>query len=87
MVTGTRNVVNQTIGKDSPSIPTCQDTPMDSIQRYSFSSAYSLYIKSQSTKISQSKNRAVEIASGIIDAQSVNRRIGTAIISLRERDS
>ena len=81
IVIGTKKVVNQTIGKDNPSIPTCQDTPIDSIQTYSFSSAYSLYIKSQSTKISQSKNSAVEIARGIRDATNVNRRIGTAITS------
>ena len=87
IVIGTRKVVNQTIGNDNPSIPTCHDTPMVSIQTYSFSSAYSLYIKSQSTKISQSKNSAVEIANGIKDATKVNSLIGTAIISFLARDS
>ena len=87
IVIGTRKVVNQTIGNDKPSIPTCHETPIVSIHTYSFSRAYSLYPRSQSTKISQSKNRAVEIANGINDATKVNSLIGTAITSFLARDS
>ena len=34
MVTGNKNVVSQTIGKDRPSMPTLQWMPRDSIQTY-----------------------------------------------------